>query len=1119
MKSKPLRIAAITAGVAAALTAAYAGLGFLAVPAIVASQAEKMAQQQFQRKLAIEHVAFNPFKLTASLRGVKLMERDGATVFVSFDALDADLSWQSLRRLAPVVESVRLQAPYVHVVRGENGKYSVDDILQWLAAQPPSPEPSLFSINNIELANGRIAFDDKPARAVHTVEGLQLGLPFISSMPADVNVYVEPLLAATIDGAPLHIQGKAKPYAEQREFAAELKLDKLDLPQLLGYLPFKPAFRLPSARLDARLTAHFVQPKAGASSLALGGEAALSNVDLRDAAGAPVLKFARLSAQLDKLDVLAGRYAIAKVGLDGLDAVVQRDAAGALNLERLLPAPSPAAAPVKEKKPEAATLVAVGEVALRNAALRYGDATPYTALNAGVQRFDLDVRGIAVDTGKRTVAVAEAVSGRAALTYAQGARSGEAPAPATPVPDGAQPYRVQVGKMEVKGWSVNVDDASRGQPLSLALSPLQLTVRGWSNAPASRSDIDFSATINRGGKLGVSGSVAAAPLDADLALDLKNLDLQPLQPLIAEHVNLRVAQAAVSAKGRLKLADDGGAIKGGYKGNASVDRLTTVDRLNDADFLSWKSLAFGGMDVQLSPLAVNIDKVALSDFFARVIIDPNGRINVQDVMRTAANEDRSLTDAKNRAQDARQQAAAGTAQGKGTQGRGTQDRLAKGPAAQGKPAQEKAAGAPAEQGKAAAGSATLDRLAQAPAAPGGKAAPDAAASASGAMPPVRIGQLHLSGGRVRFTDNFIKPNYTANLKDLGGVVTGLTSDPSTLANVDIKGNVNSAPLAIAGKVHPLRKDLYVDLKADVRGMELAALSAYADKYVGYGIEKGKLSFEVAYRLEQRKLSAENRLVLDQLVFGTESTNPQATRLPVQLAVALLSDRNGVIDINVPIGGSLDDPQFSLGGIVLQVIGNAVMKTVTAPFTFIASLFGGSGEDMAALAFDPGLATVPAAREEKLAPLAKALNERPGLKLDIGGRYDPATDTAALRQLALERRLRQLKLRDLQAQGKPVPDGGVTVAPDERPALLARAYAADPLPKPRNALGLQKTVPPADMEQALLAATAIDGDDLTALAHKRAQAARDWLVKHGVATERIFLTASKEGAGKAEFTLR
>ncbi|GAB2863111.1 hypothetical protein GCM10027277_34700 [Pseudoduganella ginsengisoli] len=1059
MKSNKLRTLAIVAGSAAALVTAYAGLGFFAVPAIVASQAEKMAQQQFKRKLTIDQVAFNPFKLTASLRGVKLMEPDGSAVFVSFDAFDADVSWQSLRNLAPVVEKVRLQAPYVHLVRGDNGKYSIDDILQWMAAQPPSKDPALFSVNNIELANGRIAFEDKPARARHMVEGLQLGLPFISSMPADVNVYVQPLLSATIDGAPLHIQGKAKPYAEQREYAMEFRLDKLDLPQLLGYLPFQPAFKLPSARLDARLTMNFVQPKAGNSSLALGGEAALSNVEVRGGDGAPVLKFARLSAQLDKLDLVAGKYAIAKIGLDGLDASLLRDAAGQLNVNRLLPPPAAAPAAAASKKTATSTMVAVKAIEIRNAALRYADAAPYSALKAGVQRFDLDVRDLAVDTGKRTVTVAEAVSASAAVAYAQGARTGQAPV-AAPVKDDGKPYHVQVGKMDVRGWSIDVDDASRGQPLKLALSPLQLTVKDWSNAPASRSDIDLQTTINRSGKLGISGSLASAPLDADLALDLKNLDLQPLQTLIAEHVNLRVAQAAVSAQGRVKLADDGGVMKGGYKGDASVDRLSTVDRLNDADFLSWKSLAFGGMDVQLAPFAMNIDKVALSDFFARVIIDPNGRINVQDVMRTAANEDRSLTDAKNRAQDAK-------------------------------------------------ASAQRD----------GKGGRQVVAQATAPMPPVRIGQLQLSGGRVRFTDNFIKPNYTANLKDLGGAVSGLNSDPAQPANVDLKGSVNSAPLSIAGKVHPLRKDLFLDLKADVRGMELAALSAYADKYVGYGIEKGKLSFEVAYKLDERKLTAENRLILDQLTFGNESTNPEATKLPVRLAVALLSDRNGVIDINVPIGGSLDDPQFSMGGIIMKVIGNAVMKTVTAPFTFIASLFGGNGEEMAALAFDAGHANVAAEREEKLAPLAKALNERPGLKLDIGGRYDPTVDMGALRQLALERKLRTVKQRELQAKNKMPAEGGVTVTAEERPALLARAYAAEPLQKPRNALGMQKAVPPAEMEQAMLAAIEIDDDDLTALAHKRAQAAKDWLIRHGVPAERLFLTAAKEGACKAEFTLR
>jgi hypothetical protein len=282
---------------------------------------------------------------------------------------------------------------------------------------------------------------------------------------------------------------------------------------------------------------------------------------------------------------------------------------------------------------------------------------------------------------------------------------------------------------------------------------------------------------------------------------------------------------------------------------------------------------------------------------------------------------------------------------------------------------------------------------------------------------------------------------------------------------------------------------------------------------------------VAYQLENRQLKAENRLVLDQLTFGKESTNPDATKLPVNLAVALLSDRNGVIDINVPIGGSLDDPQFSLGGIILKIIGNAIMKTVTAPFALIGSLFGGSGEELSTLDFDSGRAVVLPAGEGKLKSLARALTERPGLKLDITGRYDPA-EQEAMKHASLERKLRALKTKDLQARGGAAPEGGVTVSKEERAALLARAYKDETFAKPRNVLGLAKTLPPEEIEKLILANTTIDEDDLLALGNRRAQAARDWLITNGqVPGERIFIIgakpASKEDKGsasRAEFAL-
>jgi len=1072
MKIPPLKY--LVPGTLAGLLLAYTGIGFLAVPAIVKSQAAKQASEKLHRQLSIEEVSFNPFTLAASVHGLKMMEPDGSTVFASFDRLGVDLAWQSVTRLAPVVQEARLTKPYVHLVRNADNRYNIDDILKLIASQPPSPEPSRFSVNNIQLEQGSLSFEDMPAGVTHKVQDLKLGLPFVSSLPADVTIFVEPLFSANINGAPLSLKGKARPFAEPKDYALDLELDKVDLTSYLGYLPFKPGFKLPSAHLDTHLKLTVVQPKDKPASLVLGGDASLSGVQLQQLDGTQVAKLDALKVKLGKLDLLARRFEIAQVGVDGLELDIKRSKDGKLNLDQLAPAAAPEAAPAPAPAPKPASagpVVVLKELAISGAALRYADDTPQGNLQADLAKFGLQVQDITFDGGKRTLDVASVTSNSAEIDVRQG-KQAAAPAAASPTvkPAGEAPLQIKVGKLDISDWNAKLREDFHDEPTVFKLSPLSLTVEGYSNAPGATAEVALKTAVNKG-ELEIKGQLAPSPLKADLALDLKNFDLLPLQPYITDYVNLRLLQAAVSSKARLRL-DSGkdGALAGGFKGDVSVNRLSTVDKTSSNDFLSWKSLAFGGMDVNFKPFTLNIDRVALDDFFARVIIDPNGRLNVQDVMRKKGEEGKSLTEAGARAQavkDAKAQA---------------------------------------------------KDVAQA--APQPATAPEARpAKPAEPLPPIRINKLLLSGGRVRFTDNFIKPNYTANLKDLAGAVTGLSSDPAHDANVDLRGNVNSAPLLIAGRVHPLKQELSLDLRAEVRGMEMSQLSAYADKYVGYGIEKGKMTFEVAYQLENRQLKAENRLVLDQLTFGKESTNPDATKLPVNLAVALLSDRNGVIDLNVPIGGSLDDPQFSLGGIILKVIGNAIMKTVTAPFALLGNLFGG-GEELSMLEFDQGRAALLPASEGKLKSLAKALTERPGLKLDITGRFDDAAELDAIKHAALERKLRQLKTRDLQARNTPAPEGGVVVAKDEYAPLLARAYKDETFAKPHNALGFTKSLPTEEMEKLMLANIKIDQDDFIALANRRAQAAKDWLTGQGqVQPERIFLVAPKSGAaGRADFSL-
>ena len=212
-----------------------------------------------------------------------------------------------------------------------------------------------------------------------------------------------------------------------------------------------------------------------------------------------------------------------------------------------------------------------------------------------------------------------------------------------------------------------------------------------------------------------------------------------------------------------------------------------------------------------------------------------------------------------------------------------------------------------------------------------------AAPAGTTPPPVRIGKVTLQGGDVNFTDLFIKPNYSADLSEIGGSVLGLSSELNTTADVELRGRfAKTAPVEIKGKINPLIRNLFLDLAANVRDIELGPFTPYSGKYVGYAIEKGKMSFDVQYKIENRKLAAKNKLVLNQLTFGEKVQSPQATKLPVLLAVALLKDRNGVIDVNLPISGSLDDPKFSIGGIVIHIIFNLIEKAVTAPFALIGA---------------------------------------------------------------------------------------------------------------------------------------------------------------------------------------
>jgi len=297
-------------------------------------------------------------------------------------------------------------------------------------------------------------------------------------------------------------------------------------------------------------------------------------------------------------------------------------------------------------------------------------------------------------------------------------------------------------------------------------------------------------------------------------------------------------------------------------------------------------------------------------------------------------------------------------------------------------------------------------------------------------------------------------------------------------------------------VNPLAKELVVDLKGAVKDFDLTAASPYAVKYLGHGIRKGKLSLDVAYHVGQRKLEADNHVVVAGLRFGEEVPSPDASNLPVKLAVTLLEDRRGIIDVSLPVSGALDDPGFAFWSSMGQSLRRRVLGAATlAPFSLIAKAFG-SPEELSRVEFPAGLAILDDKARSKLATLAQALDERRELSFEIQGGADPERDREGLRRGLFERKLRLQKRAELARQGVrgSVLDE-VPFAAGERARLLAAAYQAETFAKPRNFLGFARGLSSEEMERLMMAHLEVSDEDLRALAARRAL-----VVKQALATQ-------------------
>lgn len=1079
---------------AAAIFILFGLFGYFAGPPLVKSILVKQLGQQLHREVSIGKVAISPYALSARLEGLAVKAADGREV-AGFDALQVNLSTASLFKAALVVEAIRLDGLRLSVVHEGEGRYDISDLLdEWLK---PSEEPSAtprFSLNNIQLVGGRIVFDDRPKAVQHEVSDINLALPFVSSLPYQAEIFVEPSFSARFNGSLLDLKGRSKPFAGRQESELDLRIDDFDLSGIQPYLPAAFPLRLQSGTFDSDLQIVFREVADAVFSLAVVGTAKVSALNIGEAGGQPLLAWKELAVDVEEADLVNRRIAVRRVALEAPELSLRVNRQGEFNviavLDRLAGS-KPSTAPAAQAEAAPALSWSLGEFAVDNGLVRWRDESnkqpvsgeirqlllrvgrldsrlvePLTIPEISYQvdlgeRFRVErmsVKGMRVDLPAHRIEIDEIANSG---TQAQMLRNQEggiewvsSPVLKTVRASDAKagderPWIGRVARLAVDDLRFRFEDRST-QPVAVQeISGLRLQGENLSNEKGGKGHLSVVGQINKQGSLKVDGSVQLVPLDLALAVETQAIPLLPLQPYFADRVNVELSSGQISSKGSTSLHLDGDGLKAGYRGSATLGNLRAVDKANRTDFLRWKSLYFGAIDFRLEPLSIRIGEIALSDFFARMILSEAGRLNLQDIVRRPEAE------------------------------------------------------APAV-------------------ASGTPAVPPAAAEPAAPPVPISIAKVTLQNGTVNFSDYFVKPNYTVNVTRLGGRITGLSSVDGTLADLDLRAAyAKSAPVQIVGKLNPLAAKSYLDLGATVKGVDLTGFSPYSGKYAGYAIEKGQLSLDLAYKLENNQLTADNKVFIDQFTFGEPVVSPDATKLPVNLAISLLKNNRGEIDINLPISGSLDDPQFSIGGVIVRVIVNLFVKAVTSPFALLGSMFG-DGEELSKVEFAAGRARVGEAQGKTLQTLAKALGEREALKLEISGIADPEIDREGLKRVAMERQVRE-------ERRKTVPDeaaGAGTAIPDEEyRTYLTRVYKAGKFPKPRNMIGLQKDLPVEEMEKLILANTAVSDEDVRQLARRRAENVQVWLIEQGkVPAERLFLVPPKadgsvQPGARVDFSLR
>jgi len=1136
----------------------YTVFGFFILPPILKHVFERRLSESLHRQVTVQKISCNPYALSFTINNLLVKNRERVGHVAGFAQLFVDLEMVSLFKQALIIRSCSIEKPWAKVVRNNDLSYNFSDLFQRKENNSKAEtEPFLFSINNIEISNGGLEFYDIPKDKLHTVTGVNLSLPFISNLSYDVEIFVQPSLAAVVNGTPFLLEGRAKPFVETRETEFAVQIKQFNIPEYLAYIPGKRNYTANSGLVDADATLSFVMQPGKQPAVSLAGDFFLHNIELADLEGEsffslPELSISVVSSSLFQKTVHLGKVECLTPWLS-LERTDQRTIMpfSLFKTESSQP-------PSSEAKEEGTAFdLEIDEMICKGGKVHLADSSLHLPFKTILDPVDIRVTGFSTARGRSADYILSFKSEADEQLELKGnfsvnpvAVAGNADLKSLRLPR-YDPYFQEFLVPRLAGGDIDLHTrfqyAVKDSGTIARLFELFVDLSGFSlenrqektemiNAPSLSvrdTAIDFAGRqlkvgifSTQDGKVRLkrtkeglvtlkelfrpaeSGSeVSNAPESSEKAsrpwlMSLQKATMKQYTVQLEDHAPIKPAMldfrdveimaedfsTARNSLGKVSFAfriDEKGGAAG--KGSFGIDPLTATGEIGIKD-VAIKTI---------QPYFADTVDVVISDG----VFSADGRLEVA----SAAGEEISTRFLGN-----------GSIAKLVSLDPVLGEKLITWEALDFNEVDINTASKALKVGKIAwqdffirlivTGDGTLNFKSVIPERP----TPDKEQIVSEKQRKspllVEIDTVSLQGGEIDFQDRQIRPNYAATLNDINGAVNGLSSQETARASANVTARLNRhAPLLITGRINPLRDNLYADVSVDFKDIELSPMSPYTGKYIGNKTEKGKLSLDLHYLVEENMVKAENRALLDQFTLGESVESKDAVHLPIRLAMALLKNRKGEITLNIPVSGNLNDPEFSVGGVIFKALVNLIAKAATSPFALLAAIIP-EGKEMQYVGFEPGSSFISSDYEEKLKVLAKALFERPGLRMEITGKVEPDSDRLALQDLYFARLLKVEKLKQLMKKKEKVsPVDDIIIEQDEYEKYLKMAYKAGKFAKPKNLFGFDKRQPVAEMERMLLASVRITENDLRLLAIERAEKVKDFLVKNGpIEPERLFI---------------